>query len=529
MVERLLGVFHCAAFADHVHLDLAGIIQLFLDLLGDGTGQQNQLVVADGIRFYHDAHLAAGLHGKGVFHALEAAADLFQILQPLDVAFQVLAAGTGPCGADGVGGHHDEGQRSLGLHIAMVRLNGVNNGGVLLVLAGNLHTDLDVAAFDLVIQSLADVMQQTRAAGLGHVHAHLAGQQTGEIGNLQRVVQYVLAEAGAELQAAQQLHDIGMDAVDAHLHHRTLALPLHGQLQLAAALLHSLLNAGGVDAAVGNQALQRHAGHLTAGLVEAGQGDGFGGVVDDQVHAGGGFQGADVAALAADDAALHLVVGQGNHAHGGLAGMVGGTPGDGLADHLAGHGVALVLQVGLVGADAHGLFVGQLLIQAVQQQVLGVLLGQAGNGFQLFHLAQFQLFQFVQLRLHQLAAAALLLFLLFQSGHLLVQGFLLLVQAALLAAQLAAALLDFLVGLGFHAQGFVLGLDYGFLAFLFCGFDGVVHNPHCFFFGAADLCFSGFAAVALAQKKACGHTDGDCNDCHHYQCDNGRQCFQLLK
>lgn len=95
MVERLLGVFHCAALADHVHLDLAGIIQLFLDLLGDGTGQQNQLVVADGIRFYHDAHLAAGLHGKGVFHALEAAADLFQILQPLDVAFQVLAAAPG--------------------------------------------------------------------------------------------------------------------------------------------------------------------------------------------------------------------------------------------------------------------------------------------------------------------------------------------------------------------------------------------------------------------------------------------------
>ena len=70
-------------------------------------------------------------------------------------------------------------------------------------------------------------------------------------------------------------------------------------------------------------------------------------VVDDEVHAGQGLQGADVAALTADDPALHLVVGQGDHRHGGLGHMVGGTALDGQGDDLPGLGVRLVLEAGL--------------------------------------------------------------------------------------------------------------------------------------------------------------------------------------
>mgnify|MGYP000514890072 CR=1 FL=1 len=51
-------------------------------------------------------------------------------------------------------------------------------------------------------------------------------------------------------------------------------------------------------------------GHLAAGLVEGGQGNGLRGIIDDKVNAGGRLKGADIAALTADDAALHLVAGQ---------------------------------------------------------------------------------------------------------------------------------------------------------------------------------------------------------------------------
>ena len=55
------------------------------------------------------------------------------------------------------------------------------------------------------------------------------------------------------------------------------------------------------------------------------------------------LQGADIAALAADDAALHLIVGQGHHGHRGLRHMVGGTTLNGQRDDLAGLGVGFVL------------------------------------------------------------------------------------------------------------------------------------------------------------------------------------------
>ena len=53
---------------------------------------------------------------------------------------------------------------------------------------------------------------------------------------------------------------------------------------------------------------------LAADRVEAGQQHRLGGVVDDQVDAGHRLERADVAALAADDPALHLVAGQVQHA-----------------------------------------------------------------------------------------------------------------------------------------------------------------------------------------------------------------------
>ena len=79
-----------------------------------------------------------------------------------------------------------------------------------------------------------------------------------------------------------------------------------------AALVH-LLDPGRVDPAVGDQLLQGEPGDLAADRVEAAQQHRLGGVVDDQVDAGDLLEGADVAALAADDPALHVVAGQVHH------------------------------------------------------------------------------------------------------------------------------------------------------------------------------------------------------------------------
>ena len=327
------------------------------------------------------------------------------------------------------------------------------------------------------------------------------------------MVQHVLAVAGAVAQAAQQLYHIRVDAVDAYVHNSLFALALHGELQLAAAFFNGLLNAGRVDTAVADEFFQRHAGNLAAHRVKAGKRDGLGRIVNDKVNPRGCLQRADVAALPADDAAFHFVTGQRHHGYRGFAGMVGGTARHGLADELAGHCVALVLGLRLERGDVHCLFVGELLVQTVEQQLLCVLRRQAGDGFHLVQFAGLDLFDFVQAGLHKLGALGKVSFFLLQNGRFAVHGLFLLVEAALLAAQLRTAFLDFFVGLSLQLKSFVLCFDQRFLALLLCGFHSVVDQALGLFLRAADLCLGSFAAVRNPGEK--------CNGGSHYACDNG--------
>ena len=315
------------------------------------------------------------------------------------------------------------------------------------------------------------------------------------------MAQDILAEAGAVFQAADKLDEVGVQAVNAQLHNGLVALALHLDLQLAAALVNGLLDAGGMDTAVSDQAFKGHAGNLAAGLVKAGQRDGLRRIVNDQIAAGGGLQCADVAALTADDAALHLITGQRHNADGGLARGIGRTAGNGLTDQLAGEVVALVLHVCLIGADLHCLFMGQLVIHLLQQDGAGILLGHGRDGFQLFGLAQLELLQLVQTSLDSLGAALQVLLLALHLGGALVEGLLLLVDAALLTGDLGTAVLDLLVSIALEFKGFVLCFDDGFLTLLLRSLDSIVHDALGFVLSAADLCLSSALAVFTAEVK----------------------------
>ncbi len=138
-----------------------------------------------------------------------------------------------------------------------------------------------------------------------------------------------------------------------------------------------------MDAAVLQQLLQRHPGDLAADAVEARQHDRVGRVVDDEVDAGEVLQRADVAALAADDAALHVVGGELDDGDGRLGRVTGGDPlhhdGEDVAD--AAVGVAL----GLLLDPAHelGRLVADLVLEVLQQQLLGLRGGDAGEPLEL--------------------------------------------------------------------------------------------------------------------------------------------------
>ncbi len=325
----------------------------------------------------------------------------------------------------------------------MVGLDGVDNDRIFLVLPGQVRAQLDVAALHLVVDGLAQIMQQSRPLGHGHVHTQFRGNEPGNVGHLDGVVQNVLAIGGAVLLAAQNLDELGVEVVHPRLVAGPLALLPDGTVHFLAGLLHHVLDAGGVDAAVHNELFQGQTGHLPADRVEGGHGDGLRRIVNDQIHPGDGLQGADISALPADDPALHLVVGQGHHGDGGLGGVVGGAALDGGGDDLPGFLLGLVLELALDLLDLHGRVVADVRLHALQQILLGLLLGEAGDLLQDLRLLAAQLLGLGLDFRHLLQLLGGFLFLALAGLGFLVQGGFLLFQTALLFGQLRPAFLNF--------------------------------------------------------------------------------------
>ena len=325
-----------------------------------------------------------------------------------------------------------------------MRLDGVDDDGVFLVLPGKVGAQLHMAALHLVVDGLAQVMQKTCPLCQGHIHAQLRSHQSGNVRHLDGVVQHVLTVRGAVLLTTQNLHQLRVQVVHAGFVAGSLAFLPDGAIHLFPSLLHHILNAGRMDPAVGNELLQSQPGNLPADGIEAGNGDGLGSVVDNQVNTGDGFESADIPALPADDPALHFIVGQGDHGHGCFGGMIGGAPLDGGGDDLPTFFLGLVLQLLLDLLDLHGSLVTNLVLHVLQQALLGLILGQLGDFLQLFQLLLADGLGLVLGLGDLLEPTVQLLFLALIGLGFLVEGGFLLFQTALLLAQLGAALLDFL-------------------------------------------------------------------------------------
>lgn len=96
-------------------------------------------------------------------------------------------------------------------------------------------------------------------------------------------------------------------------------------LDLFASFGNHFFDACRVDASVGDEFVQGESCDFSAYGVEAAEDDGVGRVVDDDLYASKGFQGADVATFTADDAALHLFVFKVKHADSVFDGVFGGS------------------------------------------------------------------------------------------------------------------------------------------------------------------------------------------------------------
>ena len=208
-----------------------------------------------------------------------------------------------------------------------------------------------------------------------------------------RVVQHVLPVAGAELQPAHQPQDL-RDGGRAGPSSKATASPSLRTASSISSLTFSTtssMRAGWMRPSAISRSIACLR-DLAAVGIEAREDDRARRVVDDQVDAGGQLERADVAPLAADDAPLQVVARQVDDRDRGLDGVLGGAALDGLGDVLLG-----AVAGGLSRASASSRLtqvrgvVPRVALDLLEQQLLGLVRGQAGDALELVLLLRDQL------------------------------------------------------------------------------------------------------------------------------------------
>lgn len=277
----------------------------------------------------------------------------------------------------------------------MVTTDGVEDGFVFFaVLGGEVHTDLGVTAFGFVVHGFADVVEESGAACESSVETELVGDDLGEVGDFDGVLEDILAVGGAVGELAHGFDDLWMEAFEFEFHRGVFAGFDDFFVDLGADFFGDFFDAGGVHSAVGDEAFEGFDGDGLADLVEAGDDDDSGGVVDDDVGAGGFFEGSDVSAFAADDSAFEVVGGDGDGADGGFGGVLVGVSLDRVDEDLAGFVLGAVLGFfdDFAGDLAH--FASGAVGDAFEEEFFGLGAVELGDAFE-FVLLFFD--QFVEL------------------------------------------------------------------------------------------------------------------------------------
>ncbi len=225
---------------------------------------------------------------------------------------------------------------------------------VLTVTAGDLGTDEGMAALHLVGQRLAKIVQQRSPLGQSWWQPQLSCHDPRQMGGLDEVRENVLAIAGPIPQASEQGDQLRVHLRDPGLHKRVLASADAASLNLTPGPLVLLLNAVWMNTPIRDQGLQGDFPDLTPHRIETAQQDRLRRVIDNDIHPGDRLERADVASLAADDAAFHLVVGQVQHRNDRFRGRFRGDALNRQRHDFPGPVLALLTSLRLNIADEHG-------------------------------------------------------------------------------------------------------------------------------------------------------------------------------
>lgn len=92
-------------------------------------------------------------------------------------------------------------------------LDSVNDNGLLAIATGELGADNGMRTLDVMVDSLAKIVQQAGALGSHNVQAKLGSHHAAQVGNLEGMLEHVLTKRGAVAQSTQGLNDLGVQIV----------------------------------------------------------------------------------------------------------------------------------------------------------------------------------------------------------------------------------------------------------------------------------------------------------------------------
>ena len=292
-----------------------------------------------------------------------------------------------------------------------------------------------------------------------------------------------------------------------------LAFGLDSRVDFLLRLCDHFLNAGRVDPAVGNELFKSKTRHLAADGVKARYGDSLGRIVNDKIAAGESFDAADVAAFAANDASLHLVVGEWYDGYCDFACVVCRAALDSRYDYLACAFLGLVLVLGLDLLDLDGHFVCNLVLEGIDQVCFCLIYRVSRYFFEHFELALLDKCYLLLLRFDVGYLACKSFVLALKRVCLAVKVFFLLLKSSLLLLQVGTACLFLALELRATFVYFFLCLDESFTFFALGALYGIIDYSFCFIFCTGYLTLGDFFAVSHAEYKSYNTKSNDKNDC----------------
>src|SRR6266545_5162630 len=167
-----------------------------------------------------------------------------------------------------------------------------------------------------------------------------------------RMLQDILPIACTVFEPPQQLDQIGVQALHIRFIGDALTLLTHDLLDLLLGFRNHLLDSRWMDAAVLEQLIQCPASNLAPHRVMTGKGHGLWRIVDNDIDAGDLLEGADVAALAADDTTLEFFAWERHSRNRDLGDIIGSAALDSQRDHLTRGLVGLIARRALDLANA---------------------------------------------------------------------------------------------------------------------------------------------------------------------------------